>query len=293
MYNPTQPLGEGNTLILSLSTEELSLVVAAMHIPKFVGFRPPSPMPVSAAQSAERSLRLRQLAAVTTDGKFTVDINVARLLSICAVPTHMLVVRQDYSRIEGYFPKPYEGRLIPRLHFFAVRGTDMVYHNRSTPGLHSFATLSNAEMMKVTLAAILQVSNLESIPDVVEPTYQVDYASLLNAEGMFRTGGAEAVYDRMVNDLNAPPSLARVIASRQKHLMGVVWRNDWQEPGYAYTEDTLVESDGYIVVPAEEGGLWVYHVEGDNPKMAIFEAVSGVELIEEMVNRLHTQMGIA
>jgi hypothetical protein len=145
-------------------------------------------------------------------------------------------------------------------------------------------------MLKFTLAATLQVGNWGSLPDVAEPSYQVDNASLVNAEGL---GSPEAVYDRMVNDLNAPPSLARAIASRKKHLFGVVWRNDWQEPGYAYTENTLLENDGYIVVPAEEGGLWVYHYEGDNPKMAIFEAVSGIVLIDEMVNRLHTRMGIA
>lgn len=289
MYNPNQPLGEGNTLILSLSTEELTLVLGAMHIPSFLGFRPLSPLPIAAAQAAERSLRLRQLATVTQENKYMVDMNLARLLSICAVPTHMLVVQQDFARRDGYFRKPYEGKPMPRFHFICARDADMVYHNRATPGLHTFATLSNAEMIKVTLAAILQVGNLESIPDVAEPTYQVDHTSLVAAEGL---GSAEAVYDRMVNDLNAPPSLARAMAARKKHLMGVIWRNDWDEPGYAYTEDTLLESSGYIAVPAEEGGLWVYHVEGDNPKMAIFEAVSGVALIEEMVNRLHAQMGI-
>jgi hypothetical protein len=290
MYQANQPLAQGNTLLMSLSTEELTLVLGAMHIPAFLGFRPPSPMPVAAAQAAERSLRLRQLATVSAEGKYVVDVNLARLLSVCAVPSHMLVVQQDFARREGYFEKPYEGHMIPRFHFFCARGSDIVYHNRATPGVHSFATISNAEMVKVTLATILQMPDVESIPDVVEPTYEVDHASLVNAE---RLGSPEAVYDRMVNDLNAPPSLARGIASRKRHMVGVVRRNDWQEPGYAYTENTLLESDGYFVVPAEEGGLWVYHMEGDNPRMAIFEAVSGVALIDEMVNRLHAQMGMA
>jgi len=276
-------------MILSLSTEELTLVLAAMHIPAFLGFRPPSPMPVAAAQAAERSLRLRELATITSQGKYTIDMNLARLISVCAVPTHMLVVQQDFARRDGYFAKPYEGQIIPRFHFFCAHASDMIYHNRATPGLHMFASISNPEMVKVTLATILQIPNLESIPDVVEPTYQVDHTSFLNAEGL---GSPEATYDRMVNDLNAPPSLARAIASRKKHLLGVLWRNDWQESGYAYTENTLLERDGCVVVPAEEGGLWVYHMEGDNPRMAIFEAVSGVALIDEMVNRLHAQMGI-
>jgi hypothetical protein len=293
MYNPNQPLAEGNTLIVSLSTEELSLIVAAMHVPKFVGFRPPTDMPVAAAQAAERSLRLRGMAGVSPDGKFIVDVNLARLISVCAVPTHMLVVRQDFSRVEGYFTKPYENRLVPRLHFIGVHGSDMVYHNRATPGMHSFSVITNAEMLKIVLSATLQIPKLDSVPDAADATYKVDHASLLNAEGLHKTGGGEAVYDRMINDLNAPPSLARAIASRKKHLLGVVWRNDWEEPGYAYTEDTLVHSNGFVVVPAEEGGVWAYHVDGDNPKMAIFQPASAAMLVDEMVNRLHTQMGIA
>ncbi len=293
MYDPNQSLAEGTSLILSLSVEELTLIVGAMHIPAFLGFRPPSPLPVAAAQAAERSMRLRRLAVVTDEGKFTVDINLARLLSVCAVPKHMLIVQQDFARGEGYFEKPYEGKPIPRFHFFCAHGFDMVYHNRATPGMHSFATLSNPEMVKVTLAAALQLPNVANVPDAPDAIYRVDHASLLNAEALFKTGGADAVYDRMINDLNAPQSLARALASRKKHLVGVVWRDDWQEPGYAYDEDTVLNSNGFIVVPAEEGGLWVYHVEGNNPKMAIFEAVNGVTLIDEMVNRLHTQMGIA
>jgi hypothetical protein len=293
MYNPNEPLSEGKTLILNLSVEELTLIVGAMQVPSFLGFRPPSPLPVAAAQAAERSLRLRQLAFGTADGKFTVDINLARLLSVCAVPTHMLVIQQDFARPEGYFEKSYEGKMLPRLHFICAHDSDMVYQNRAAQGIHTFATMSNAEMVKVTLATILQLGNLESLPDVAEPTYKVDHASLLKAEGLYKTGGAEAVYDRLINDLNAPLSLARALASRKKHLVGVVWRNDWQEPGYAYSEDTMLESSGYIVIPAEEGGVWAYHLEGDKPKMAVFEAVSGVMLVDEMVNRLHTQMGIA
>ena len=293
MYSPNTPLTENKSLVLSFSVEELTLMTAAMHIPSFLGFRPPARLPGAAAQAAERSLRLRQFARVGEEGKFVVDINVARLLSVCAVPEHTLVIMPDFTNTERYFSKEYEDDPKPRLHFFCVNGSDMVYHNRTQPGLHTFATMTSPDMLKMMLAAALEMQDIQAVPETEQGHYEVDKASLLHAEGLAAEGGKAAVYDRMINDLNAPPSLAQAIAEGRKHLFGLIWRNDWQEPGYAYSDTTLVENQGYIVLPALEGGFWIYTNTDAEPDMAFFESVSGVALIDEMVERLHQAMGVA
>lgn len=293
MYSPNTPLTENQSLVLSLSVEELTLIIGAMHIPSFMGFLAPNPLPGAAAQAAERSLRMRHFAMADENGNFIVDVNLARLLSVCAVPKHGLVVMPNFTTEAGYFNKAYEDDPKPKLHFFCVYEQDMVYHNRTQPGIHTFAAISSPDFLKLMLAAALEMTDVEAVPEVESPFYEVDKDSLVRAEALIYSEGQAAVYDRMLNDLNAPPSLARALAIGRKHLFGLIWRSDWQQPGYAYSDNTVVEDNGFIVIPAEEGGFWACHYEGANPEMAYFEAVSGAALIDEMVNRLHNTMGAA
>jgi hypothetical protein len=168
-----------------------------------------------------------------------------------------------------------------------------VYHNRSQPGLHTFTAMTSPDLMKILLATILEIRDLDAAPDTSVDYYEVDQTSFNHAESLFMNDGPQAVYERMVDDLNAPPSLARALAEQRKHLFGLLWRSDWQQPGYAYTDNTLLEDMGYILVAAPEGGFWVGQQEGHGPQMAIFKPMSGAALIDDMVTRLHETMSVA
>lgn len=280
-------------MVLGLSSEELTLVTAAMNIPSFLGFTSPGAMPGEAAAAGERSLRARGLAEVTPEngGTLTVSTELIRLLSVCAVPTHALIVMSDFP--DGGLIDPYqvEGEQEKaKAHFFCFRDTDMVYHNRSLPGLHTFTSLSEPDTLKIILAAILEAEDPAARPDAPAETYPVDRESLVNAQALKYGDGPEAVYDRLFNDLNAPHSLARALAYNSQFVVYLVRRNDWQSGDYGWTDKTQIEDAGCFVVPAEEGGLWVYTFEGSDPLMAYFNPMSAEAFIDDTVNRLHATM---
>jgi hypothetical protein len=287
MYSAQTPFSENQSFVISFSVEELTLITAAMKLPAFLGFRPPEPLPLAAAQAGERSLRLRGLAGVDENGKFIVSSELARLLSVCAVPDMMLVIGPSFNMPDGYFIKTYDETSVQKFFFFCVHGNDMVFHNRTLPGVHTFMALTSPDMVRTLTALGLGLSDVDAAPNAVDSfRFTMDeYAAVEQA-----SREADAV-TRLMSEFSLPESLAQTLASQRKHMLALIWRNDWQQPGYAYTDETLLEQSGYYVMLAPEGGIWVIYPEGE--QTMVMMPANAADFIDSVLDDLHQMMGIA
>lgn len=287
MYSAQTPLSENQSFAISFSVEELTLITAAMKLPAFLGFKPPEPLPLAAAQAGERSLRLRGLAGVQEDGRPIISKELARLLSVCAVPDLMLVIGPGFTTPDGYYTKAYDETRVQKFYFFCVHGSDVVFHNRTMPGVHTFMTLNSADMLRALSALSLGLEDVDAMPDAPPDSLRFspqDYAAIEQA-----ARGEDAVA-RLTGEFSIPESLAQTLATQRKHMLALIWRNDWQEPGYAYSDDTLLEQSGYYVMQAPEGGLWVIYPEGE--QTMVIAPANGADFIDSVLGDLHQMMGI-
>src|SRR5690606_33144790 len=130
------------------------------------------------------------------------------------------------------------------------------------------------------------LSDVDTAPDAPPDAFRFtldEYAAVERA-----SRGEDAVA-RLTGEFGLPESLAQTLATQRKHMFALIWRNDWQTSGYEYTDETLLEQDGYYVMLAPEGGLWAIYPEGEQTMVML--PASGADFIDSVLGDLHQMMG--
>lgn len=289
MYSPDNTLKDNKTFVIGLSVEELTLITSALGLPSFLGFLPPEPLSSTAAMTGERSLRARELMTRDADDKYTIDTSLARLLSVCAVPTHVLGLF-PFMGSTGVFRKTYDDRLIPQIHLVCMRDGDAVYHNRSQPGMHTFMSLTSPKVIKMIAKTAFQIEDAEAMPDGPVEWFSIDRERLRKYR---RQPDKNAAVAAMTETDGLPESLAMALLIPQVHVAGMLARSDWQGESYAYTDDTLIDSQFYYLHPALEGGFWVrYPADDAHTDTLHYYPHSGQQIIDRLIEDLHTIMNL-